>query len=179
MNRSLDLTSSQCGEQRPRCLACIRHSTECIYFPKERARRGRQRAQQDSPPAIEAHLQPPRSLSPNTLDLNLEDLELLHQYVTSSSVATSQLPQATAQMQRDIPQLAQSHPFPTWDLPAESAIYFSWLRVSQRRYYLQLAAKYHCAALPAFRSVLDLMRHTNHLALIVCSRQLVWCSFAY
>lgn len=145
----------------------------------EVAARRQQRSRQKPALSTDHSLQSAHSLSSPVLDLNLEDLELLHQYVTSSSFATSQLPQATAQMQHTIPQLAQSHPFLMRGLLAKAAVHLSWLNASRRQHYLQLAAKHHCAALPAFRSALDGMSEANHFALIVYSKQLVWCSFAW
>ena len=123
----------------------------------------------------------PRSTPPllPSPELNLEDLELLHQYVTSSSVATSQLPTATAQMQTTVPQLAQTQPFVMRGLLAQAAVHLSWLRPGRSAHYTSLAAKHHSVGLPAFRTALDHLDESNHLALIIFSKGLVWCSFAW
>lgn len=123
----------------------------------------------------------PRSTSPlpPSQDLNLQDLELLHQYMTSTSLATAQLPQATSQMQTTVPRLAQTHPFLMRGLLAKAAVHLSWLCPGERDRYNLLAAKHHNAALPDFRSALQHTSEENFMALIVYSKGLVWCSFAW
>lgn len=117
-------------------------------------------------------------LSPSR-DMNLEDLELLHQYMTSTSITTGQLPDARIQMQRAVPQLAQTYHFVMRGILAKAAIHLSWLRPYRKQRYAILAAKHHDAAFPEFRSALQQMNQHNYRALILYSKGLVWCSFAW
>lgn len=74
--------------------------------------------------------------------MNLEDLELLHQYMTSTSITTGQLPDARIQMQIAVPQLAQTYHFVMRGILAKAAIHLSWLRPYRKQRYAILAAKH-------------------------------------
>lgn len=164
---------------------CIRHSTDCVYMPSEASSQMRQQTAQSKSPLItrdasgrmnDPHSAPTTILSP---DLGFEDLELLHQYVMCTSIATSQLPAVTKQMQVLVPRLAQEHHFMMRGILTKAAVHLSWLRPSRKEHYTLLAAKHHSIALPHFRSALAVMDRKNYYPLIVYSKGLVWCSFAW
>lgn len=110
--------------------------------------------------------------------MNLGDLELLHQFLTSTCIATGQLPEVTDRLQMTVPALAQEHPFVMHGILAMAATHLSRLRPSRQAYYAALGAKNHDQALPRFQSTLREMNSENCHALIFYSKSLVWCSMA-
>lgn len=115
---------------------------------------------------------------PPSPELNLGDLELLHQYLTSTCVAIGQLPEITARIQITVPSLAQTYPFVMHGILAMAAVHLSRMRPSRQLHYDMLAAKHHNEALPGFRSTLQNLNEENCIALITFSKGLVWCSLA-
>lgn len=111
-------------------------------------------------------------------DLNLYDLELLHQFLTSTCFATAQLPEVTAQMQLTIPLLAQTYPFVMRGILARAATHLSRLRPSRQSHYAMLAASHHDKALTDFRTTLQNMNESNCNALVLYAKGLVWCALA-
>lgn len=98
--------------------------------------------------------------------------------MTSTSVATAQLPGATVQMQTTVPRLGQTHIYVMRGLLAKAAVHLACLRPAQRARYNMLAARHHSLALPVFRSALNEISGDNAMALILYAKGLVWCSFA-
>ncbi|KAI3536079.1 C6 zinc finger domain-containing protein [Colletotrichum filicis] len=169
----------KCDERRPICSGCTRHSTECLYLFVECIVRRQ---------VLEtAYLQPiarvpdatTSYLIPPSRDLNLSDLELLHQYLTSTCKATSQLPEVTAHIQTTIPHLAQDYPFLMRGILAEAAIHLSWLHPGRKSHYAPLASNHHRLGLPDFRAALQTIDTDNCDALMAYSKGLVWCAFAW
>lgn len=115
--------------------------------------------------------------SPST-ELNLVDLELLHQYLTSTCIPTGQLPETTTHVQATVLPLAQAHPFVMHGMLAMAATHLSQLRPSRQAYYAMLSAKNHENALPEFRLALQDINSKNCHALIAYSKALVWCLMA-
>lgn len=172
-------TDSKCDETRPICSGCARHSTECLYQPTGaivRRRKFESTCTQQGAPLPVPTSSP--LISPSR-DLNLSDLELLHQYLTSTCKATSQLPEVTAHIQTTIPRLAQDHPFLMRGILAKAAIHLSWLQPNRKSHYAALASNHHGLGLPAFRAALQNMTPDNCDALISYSKGLVWCAFAW
>lgn len=166
------------------CSACVRHNTDCSY-PRHNAHSNHDREVTKCTPR--ASTTPPEtSFTPVTKNgpastlhnLNLEDLELLHQYITSTCIATSQRPEVTTEIQQSVPQLAEKNPFVMHGILAKAAIHLSRLRPARQRHYFLLAAKHHGHALPEFRSALQEINEDNYSALITYSFTLVWCAFA-
>lgn len=116
---------------------------------------------------------------PASSKLNFEDLELLYHYVTSTGIATSQLPEVTQQIETVVSQLAQDYHFIMRGILAKAAVQLSWLRPARKELYLLLAGKHHNATLPELRSALQHMDRDNCYALIMYAKDLVWYSFAW
>lgn len=165
------VTPSQCDEQRPTCSGCEKYSTKCIYPAPNHLQATAETATNDT------HLGRSLLALPSP-ELNFSDLELLHQYLTFTCVATSQLPEVTSHIQTTVPPLAQSHPFVMRGILAMGATHLSRLRPSRQAHYDLLAASNHTKALPNFRSGLRNMNSENCYPLIVYSKSLVWCSMA-
>lgn len=179
------LTRVQCDEQKPRCSGCARHETDCVYpQPLGNSSSNFGPTTNSSPASISAvrTIRHPGTVNetPATQlqNLDFENLELLHQWLTYTCFVTSQLPEETLKVQRDVPRLAHGHPFFMHGVLAEAAVHLSWLRPQQRQHYNLLAAKHHRLALPDFRSTLDSINESNYSALIAYSFSLVWCAFA-
>lgn len=111
-------------------------------------------------------------------ELNFTDLELLHQYLTYTCIADSQLPEITAYIHKTILPLALAHPFVMRGILAMAAIHLSRLRPSCQVRYEMIATKHHDSALPYFRSALRSINQENFQALISYSKGLLWCSLA-
>ncbi|KAH9227400.1 hypothetical protein K456DRAFT_58214 [Colletotrichum gloeosporioides 23] len=177
--KACKIRRQKCDETRPICSGCVRHSTECLYQPTGAI--VRRRKFESTCTQQRAPLPVPTSsplISPSR-DLNLSDLELLHQYLTSTCKATSQLPEVTAHIQTTIPRLAQDHPFLMRGILAKAAIHLSWLQPNRKGHYAALASNHHGLGLPDFRAALQNMNPDNCDALISYSKGLVWCAFAW
>lgn len=158
------------------CSGCVRHNSKCSYSPRPASADPTSHSSAATPNELDLSLSG-RRLSSNA-HLNLQDLELLHHWLTATCIATSQRPEATLEVQRSTPSLAQKSPFLMHGILAQAATHLARLRPSGRRYYSVVAAKHHAHALPEFRSALQIMDENNHAALIAFSFTLVWCAFA-
>lgn len=115
--------------------------------------------------------------SPST-DLNVIDLELLHQYITSTCIANAQLPEITIYIQQSILPLAQMHLYVMRGILAMAAVHLSRLRPEYQAYYEMIATKHHNNAMSDFRSALQNINQANFEALISFSKGLLWSSLA-
>lgn len=116
-------------------------------------------------------------MTPST-ELNFGDLELLHQWLTSTCKAHGQLPEMTVHIQSTILPLAQAHPFVMHGILAMAATHLSRLRPSRQKHYSVAAARHHENGLPDFQSALQDINRTNCHAVMSFSKTLLWCSIA-
>ncbi|KAF7536408.1 hypothetical protein G7054_g4545 [Neopestalotiopsis clavispora] len=176
----------KCDERRPVCSGCERHSTTCIYQGKNRRSQPKSQAQTAS--SLESidddTLEASQILDFGSLrrappELNLVDLELMHQYLMSTcSIAVGQRPEMIAYHQMKMPRLGQAYPFVMRGILAMAATHLSWLKPSQQAHYAMIAARNHHAALPEFRSCLQDINKQNCYALVAYAKSILWCSFS-
>lgn len=170
----------QCDERKPVCSGCKRHSTDCLYQIQKcpKARKGSCfSSQQTADQSLHSPPQNSLPISPSS-ELDIGDLELLHQFLTFTCKATAQLPEVTAQVQRSILPMAQAYPFVMRGVLAMAAIHLSRLRPSRQEHYAMMAAQHHSKAFPEFQSALQNITEENCHALISFSKRLLWCSMA-
>lgn len=110
--------------------------------------------------------------------LNLNDLELLHQWLTSTCITTGQLPEVTKHVQSTVPPLAIRYPFVMHGLLAMAATDLANLRPARRDHYSWLAAVHHDNGIPAFRSALARFELHERFAVILYSKSILWCALA-
>jgi hypothetical protein len=89
----------------------------------------------------------------STLTLQMNDLELLHHYTTSTYLTLTQdSPEHEHVWQIVVPQLAVKHPFLMHGILASSALHLAHVLPERQQEYTVLAANHESMALPAFRS---------------------------
>ncbi|KAB8349826.1 hypothetical protein FH972_023839 [Carpinus fangiana] len=168
----------QCDERSPNCSGCLRHSTECIY-PDAEGRHLTTPSHLSLAPALDVIGSPQKALSvAPSPDLNLEDLELLHQYLTFTCVSTGQTREATTHLRNTGPRLGQTYPFVMRGLLAMAATHLSRLQPASQPHYAMMAARHQSASISDFRAAVPHLNHDNYQALIAYAKSLLWCAFA-
>ena len=161
----------QCDEQKPACSNCIKHSTRCSFLrhvlpaqsslgtsPRiEYLLNGPVSPPKSSSPASITEtsgtlnsaqtpaeftlpaILPPRASNPN---LNVADLELLHNYDTSTSYTMATIPALQTFLRLNVPRIAFSHPFLLHAILGISALHLAHFKKDFRAHYLS-QAQYH------------------------------------
>lgn len=145
-----------------------------MYPARERLRPGADNAHTALNTASCSLPGPGAPISPT--ELNLGDLELLHQWITSTCIGPGQLPEVTAHVQKTIVPLGQAYPFVMRGILAMAATHLGRLRPERQSHYIMLAAMNHDISLPEFQSALQHISAENCLAVISYSKCLLWCS---
>lgn len=169
----------QCDEQRPACSNCIKHSTRCSFLKQFHS--GQPSPSPAAAPPVQFHPQvsPPRTQSPALAErngatgsllalsepilhpvathssLNVVDLELLHNYDTSTAYTLESIPALQTFLRLTVPRMAFSHPFLLHAILAISALHLAHFKRDLRAHYLSQANYHYHAALPTVTSLLS------------------------
>ncbi|TVY80589.1 Sterol uptake control protein [Lachnellula suecica] len=147
----------KCDEKKPQCSNCIRHVSACSFelnlaFSQTRS---------FGSSSKDGHSTSPRAASPtsrtsvihpidpvllgknNPQLLNLMDLELLHNYTTSTSLTISNNSDLQTYMRDSVPQLGISHPFVLHGVLAFSALHLARFKNEEGRVRYTSYALHH------------------------------------
>ncbi|KAI0975222.1 hypothetical protein F4678DRAFT_419660 [Xylaria arbuscula] len=113
----------KCDEQKPACGNCIRHQVNCDF--------------------IETSAAPPCSLSTNFLDLNMDELELLHNYATSTYATLSESPVVRDFYRINVVQIGLECDYVMRSLLAVSSLQLAYYRPHMREHYRSTAVYHH------------------------------------
>ena len=102
----------------------------------------------------------------------------MHQYLTSTCIATNQKAEVTSRIQIVTPSLALEFPFLMHGILSMAAVHLSRLRPSRDKEYLLLARNHQGVALPAFRTATQDINEKNCHAIVAFSKGLLWAAFA-
>lgn len=176
--------SSKCDEQKPNCQKCITHDAECIYAPRPSLKwvlgdkdtpnlsdgKASHHGSDLSPPSYLSNLQTPSISTTNNPSLNLENIDLIINWFTST-VYTVNSPSNLAAIktcQTLILQQAMEHHFLLHGLLALSALHLANTRPDHKK-YTQIATAHHTQGLMLFHSILSEMKDSNYSACIAFS----------
>ncbi|KAI9741721.1 MAG: hypothetical protein M1834_000106 [Cirrosporium novae-zelandiae] len=175
-------SSISCDEEKPACRNCIKHAIECDFLTKSTvisttpasSARSASRCTSVSPSASD-NISTPHNNTPSSesntpaLPLNMVDLELLHNFSTSTCITLSRSPEIRNLWRINIPQLAFSHEFVMHGILALSALHLAQFRPEKRDFYLSQATSHHETALRVATAILPCITKENCTALHVFS----------
>ncbi|KAH8819487.1 hypothetical protein F5884DRAFT_760673 [Xylogone sp. PMI_703] len=167
----------KCDEQRPQCSNCIKHSVQCDYLlpplsslpgtPITNLSHGAHSPFVDTPQLAASELRdstspyddmPGAGIERRALNLNLADLELLHNYSTSTCYSLSSNPILRTLWKINVPQLGFAYGFVMRGILALSALHLAYFRRERRDYYVSQAILHHQSGL---RVAISLLPHIN------------------
>ncbi|KAL9004357.1 MAG: hypothetical protein Q9188_002829 [Gyalolechia gomerana] len=178
----------KCDEVRPACSNCIKHSITCdfqsgnsdttspLHPPKlieqtsDSKSPGSARADKKPKPVISNGLQPG--------ELQMGDLELLHQFVTETCYTTSNRPDSHDLWRIVVPKEGFSHDFLMRGVLAVAALHLSHLRPDQAAHYQHIAHSHQDRALGRFQAAMNTMTESNCHAFFALSSLIVVYEFA-
>lgn len=111
----------------------------------------------------------PVGTEPNSVGLNMPDLELMHHYVTVVSSTLSDRPAIQDLWQIAIPKEALAHPFLMHGLLAISALHLAHNETETQARYRDLAMKHYNVTLLTFRPMLSQITNDNCHSLFAAS----------
>lgn len=137
----------KCDEQKPQCNNCIKHSVKCDYLLQQNGASGSpDRYSLDQSPKVPQGYPSPTD-SGSSMVLNLADLELLHNYTTSTVSTITFDPMLRDLWRINIPQLGFEYGFVMRGILAVSALHLAYNKPSKKEEYLNLAMNQHQTAL--------------------------------
>ncbi|KAJ4316059.1 hypothetical protein N0V84_008058 [Fusarium piperis] len=173
----------KCGEERPACLACVRHDHPCVY-PSNIT----QIATPCPTPATdhptvqslgsEASLTSSLSIpcltetdqaSSSKSTFHLDDLALLHHWTLSTSLDIVKSSGGDEYWQTVFPQVAFRHAFVIHGILGLAALHLAYRQSAERERLLLIAAHHHNIALQGFQEGISQMTDENSDALFVCA----------
>ncbi|KAH6652948.1 hypothetical protein BKA67DRAFT_568053 [Truncatella angustata] len=125
----------KCDETRPACRNCVKHNVECDFLTTHTPR-------------------PSPSLSNGFGGLNMADLELLHNYSTTTCISFSESDIMREYYRINVVQMAFRNEYIMRTLLAISALHIAHHRKQSFDYYVSLAMAHHQAA---SRTAMELM----------------------
>ncbi|KAJ5032916.1 uncharacterized protein L3040_009505 [Drepanopeziza brunnea f. sp. 'multigermtubi'] len=162
----------KCDEHRPACHNCMKHSVQCDFLLSQAMNAGNGLSQSDS-----AHDSPHGngsnidvldgrngSLLGNPLvsnGLNLIDLELLHNFVTSTAFTIHTDPTMKIAWQINMPQVGFQYDFVMRGILALSALHMAHYKPEKRDFYIQQAMLQHQIGLRIASEVLSNVSSEN------------------
>jgi hypothetical protein len=160
----------QCDEQKPSCVNCIKHSIHCDFPSSTSALAPATSSLSPSSPSDAA---PPFSAIPQSssplLEPNILDLELMHNYVTSTAPSFNDNFIIRAQCQLAIPRLCLSYPFLMRTILALSALHIAHFTPSRRGDLISYALEQYQVASQKAGKILANVTEENCVALYVFS----------
>ncbi|RFU35439.1 hypothetical protein B7463_g906, partial [Scytalidium lignicola] len=180
--------SAQCDEQRPQCNNCIKHSVQCDYLlppsssfpgtPTTNLPHGPLSPFVGTPHQVPSDLRDSASpydefqtagIERQALSLNLADLELLHNYCTSTCYSLSANPILRTLWKINVPQLGFAYGFVMRGILALSALHLAYFRRDRRDYYISQAILHHQTGLQVAISLLSNINAENCTAVYLFS----------
>ncbi|KAH7327359.1 hypothetical protein BKA65DRAFT_510456 [Rhexocercosporidium sp. MPI-PUGE-AT-0058] len=151
----------KCDETRPECDNCIKHTLVCAYAP---------------PRALV--LNPGAALSSTgALNLNLIDLELLHNYCTSTALSLHRDPATTRLWSITVPQLGFSHDYVLHGVLALSALHMGYCFPDRKVFCTNQANLHHASGLAKATPALSAFASENASAMYLFSA--LTCLYTY
>ncbi|OJD33158.1 c6 zinc finger protein [Diplodia corticola] len=181
----------KCDETKPHCRNCIKHSIPCD-FPDILARKASASASSQSPQrylgsaAAQASTAPTSNPSPSSaasphphatallegeghMQMNMVDLELLHNFVTSTAFTISQNADLRTLWRVEVPRLAFQHDFVMRAILAVSAAHMAHWKPDRADFYMARAVAHHKIGLRGPTSILPHVTEDNCSALYIFS----------
>ena len=174
----------KCGEERPACINCTRHSIQCDFLgtrssASASASPGNLQTaimdHSDSIPDTYPDGSASRGELPNYLtsvnasSMNMVHLELLHNYATSTCFTLSHNPLIRTLWRINVPQVGLSYSFVMHGIFSISALHLAHFRPGKRSFYLSCAQAENEIALRAVSSILPNITNDNCSALYIFS----------
>ncbi|KUJ10546.1 C6 zinc finger protein [Mollisia scopiformis] len=157
----------KCNEEKPQCNNCLKHSDKCSFLITSQV--------SATGPRIQYHGLDSQSASPNISNsspslnegsvfgqshmLNLMDLELLHNYNTSTAYTLSNIAALQSFFRVNIPKFAFAHPFVLHAILAMSALHLSRFKRGESQLRYQREAEHHYEI--ALRTATSLLPNIN------------------
>lgn len=175
----------KCDEHKPSCNYCVRHSSRCSYNTAPFGTPIGSQFKSPEPEQSTTLVPSPLSTVPASLqyasssgtDLSWSDLELLHNYSTSTYMTLSRRMEDNFLWQNTIPSLAYQSPFLMRGIFTISALHLASLNPGRRHELVLKASKHQHIALQELRSALmGEITKDNCNAIFASSIMLAACS---
>ncbi|KAH8663887.1 hypothetical protein BGZ61DRAFT_288313, partial [Ilyonectria robusta] len=174
----------KCGEDKPRCSACVRNEAPCLYPDVAR----RLTSPVDSVTPINSYRASSASTSYSTQNscskgsssveealtsFGMDDMVLFHQWIFHTSRTIIQSPNIDHCWQVTFPNIGFHHPFVMHGILSLAALHLALTDPGSRKQHSLDAARHHNTALRGFREGIDHMvtseDYSNSDALFACS----------
>jgi hypothetical protein len=162
----------QCDEQRPECTQCAVRGLDCVFSEPVRGRSAGVQsntatvADTNTPATASASYSPPAAQAHAAVaDNRLLELELMHQWSTSTYKSMVERPEDFATAQVLVPQIALKHEFLLYVMFAAASLEIAMTpeKVVYPAYYFDMALKYQSLAMTSFRAMTE-VTESNHFA---------------
>jgi hypothetical protein len=136
----------------------VRYSEACTYptlrndFSSKSSRSG---SEASSGTSKTGPITVPKDINNSTTELNLGDLELLHNWTTGAYAGFGDKGGEEKLWQDDIPRMALAYPFLMHGILAVSALHLGRTRPEKKLHYLAIAAYNQNLALPSYRYLVE------------------------
>ena len=167
----------KCDEQRPECSNCRKHSISCSFVTESSS------SDKATKPAAFHQMGTP-SDTPNSQssaaggridvdtglpDLNLLDLELLHNFTTSTSATMSHTPLLRTLWRINVPKLGFENDYVMRGILALSALHMARFTTSKKDYYFHIAESQHAVGLRLASPIIPHISDENCSAMYIFS----------
>ncbi|TVY37910.1 hypothetical protein LSUB1_G005972 [Lachnellula subtilissima] len=176
-------SSIHCDEQRPECTNCMKHSVQCDYMgtpipisasspassgaPIKHANTPSSGTFQGSGSEITRFNSP--SVQNEPLSMNMLDLELLHNFSTSTSLTLHTNPALKTMWKVNVPKVGFSYDFVMRGILAVSALHIAHFTPEKRDYFVAQALIQHQSGLRVATSMLSNITEENCSAVYIFS----------
>ncbi|KAL8863637.1 MAG: hypothetical protein Q9178_000320 [Gyalolechia marmorata] len=178
----------KCDELRPACSNCVKHSITCDFqtgspssaSPAHPPKLLKQASSTKSPGSTRSVIRS-RPVISNGLDpgdLHMGDLEVLHQFVTSTCYTTSNRSESHELWRITVPKEGFHHDFLMRGILAIAALHLSHLRPDSAAEYQNIAHSHQDKALSTFQTAMTNMNEMNCHAFFALSSLIVVYAFA-
>ncbi|KAF2144890.1 uncharacterized protein K452DRAFT_356248 [Aplosporella prunicola CBS 121167] len=172
----------KCDESKPECGNCLKRSIKCDYPTMAQRARSDNRAGGLASAALHSLLDAcspaeyPHTIAETPLEedelefsLNMTDLQLLHNYTTSTCMTISTEPDLQNFYRVEAPRIAFANDFVMRTILAVSALHLARFNPTKRDYYISLAMGQHKIALRGPTAILPNITKDNCLPIFVFS----------
>lgn len=183
MGPCLAPNAQQCNESKPECKNCVKHRIRCDYMDAASASIDSRGCSPSSPPAgtnlgglppvdpclIGSLPAEPQCNQEQELPLNVVDLELMYNFITSTSHTMSPIPEVRNLWRIEVPRIAFRHDFVLRALLAVSALHTAQSKAEPevRGFYIERALAQHRISLREPMEMLHNLSPENASALFV------------
>ncbi|KAH6679028.1 hypothetical protein B0J14DRAFT_685900 [Halenospora varia] len=167
----------KCDERGPRCSNCCKREEQCDYELFEHPTSSPRRKRSKNPLSDQSSdriIKYPSPL-PSLPSMNLTHLELMHHYLTNTSLTLHEFRESGKRWEVIVPAQALSHEFLMHALLGVSALHIVQLRGMSKSTsrYLACARAHHNEAVTLFRSTVTEITPTNCTAAVAFSHLLL------